>query len=143
MQGDKSLVEWSKSILDSQERLNIELDELNTQLRGWWEEAIRERTGIDRAHLLRIIPQDHGIGFEYEYNDACNCHPEYITATFLVPYNEIDRGIEHQIKLAKGINEKREKEQRELRQRQEEDRIKRQRDGELALLKSLKEKYER
>lgn len=143
MLANRSLTEWGRSISDSQEKLNVELEEFYNQLRAWWDEAIRTRVGAHNPMLSRIVPQKDGISFEYEYNDACNCHPEYITATFLVPYSEIDKGVEYQIHMAKELNDKRELEQKELAKRREEQRLQDQKDAELRLLKSLKDKYEK
>jgi len=42
---------------------------------------------------MRNINED-GVTMCAEYNDACNCHPEYTTATVYIPWAD----IEHEIK---------------------------------------------
>lgn len=88
--------------------------------------------------------QTAGIVVSYDYNDSCNCHPEYTTDTFFVPFAVLTdpeafnkaRALD-KLEIEQAEQARRTKSEKEAQERAEQLRLK-----EIATLKQLKEKYE-
>ena len=55
-------------------------------IRGFAEEIL----GRDYRETDNLSIQGNGILCSYEYNDSCNCHPEYVTNSYTIPAEWID-----------------------------------------------------
>lgn len=101
----------------------------------------------DDFKILYVTDEYHEV--EIEYNDACSCHPEYVTREYSIPvewirkyYNgpanttfELTRMREERIQADKKAKEEKERKEKEKQAQQ-------QRERELEQLRKLKEKYE-
>lgn len=70
------------------------LDKISPLFDLYYDALIRPSTKAYRSRWTECKFADadeFGFNIEYEYNDSCNCHPEYTTDYFTIPWEFIER----------------------------------------------------
>ena len=134
------LVEIGKELYKKQRSLDKEVNSLFKEAEPHLEIRLKHYYK-GRKKAIELIVED-GLRYEFEYNDACNCHPEYCTDNVIIYWEDLLlTPEEYDVHLFQ--IEKKEKELKEKQKREEKKKNKQEIEAqEKKLFEELKKKYE-